>query len=252
MRDEDEAVVHDAIETNPTLKDTLETDVPVDADAAGIDTSTPPTGRGAVSRPVEEAENPLEEGLRQAEEALRQRLADDPNDQQAFATLARLVSVGARYEELPDPLTADELPADQRERINTAVWALADEYVGNSRAWYPLVQLARLSLDEDRESAVRRLKTACDREDSGVALFESLQMLRRANLPGEAVQLGVGSWDPAHHVTDAGRQLVRAACEAGRPAEAERLLSALRDASDESEDFTDLDVAIQDAYAARG
>ena len=250
MHDEDDAMVHEAIETNPTLKETLESDVPVDASSP--EDSEPADLRGAVSRPVQEAENPLEEGLRQAEEALRQRLLDDPNDQQAFATLARLVSVGARYEEMPDPLTADELPADQRERINTAVWALADEYVGNSRAWYPLIQLARLSLNEDRESTIRRLKTACEREDTGVALFESLQMLRRANLPGEAVQLGVGNWDPTTHVTDAGRQLVRAACEAGRPAEAERLLKSLRNASDESEDFTDLDVAIQDAYAARG
>lgn len=192
--------------------------------------------------------DPVEQGLRQAEDQLRARLADNPNDQQAFATLARLVAIGAHYDEIPDPLTADELPANERERINTALWALADEFVGNSRAWYPLVQLARLSLGEDRESAIRRLKTAVQREDSGEALFESLQMLRRANLPGEAVQLGVGAWDPANHIADAGRQLVRAACEAHRPDEARRLLQALREHHDE--DFTDLDVAVQSAVSA--
>ncbi|MDO5727368.1 MAG: hypothetical protein Q4Q03_05545 [Bowdeniella nasicola] len=193
--------------------------------------------------------DPVEAGLRQAETTLRKRLAENPNDQQAFATLARLVSLGAHYDEIPDPLTADELPAGERERINTALWALADEFVGNSRAWYPLIQLARLSLDEDRESAVRRLKTAVQREESGQALFESLQMLRRANLPGEAVQLGVGAWDPANHIADAGRQLVRAACEAHRPDEARRLLAALRKHHGD-EDFTDLDVAVQSAVSA--
>ncbi|MDO5700018.1 MAG: hypothetical protein Q4P36_00900 [Bowdeniella nasicola] len=225
---------------------------PIDSTEPGSTEPAPRESGTERSADVQEADDPLRDGLRQAEEALRTRLDEDPNDQQAFATLARLVSVGAHYEELPDPLTAEELPADQRERINTAVWALADEYVGNSRAWYPLVQLARLSVNEDREAALRRLKTACEREDSGVALFESLQMLRRANLPGEAMQLGVGCWAPASHIPDAGRQLVRAACEAGRPAEAQSLLDSLIENAPEGEDFTDLKVAIQDAYAARG
>ncbi len=200
----------------------------------------------AVAEPIAQASDPVHEGLRQAEQTLRDRLAENPNDQQAFATLARLVSIGTSYEEIPDPLTAEEIPADQRERINTAVWALADEFVGNSRAWYPLIQMARLSLTEDREAAVRRLKTAVSREYSGQALFEALQMLRRANLPGEAVQLGLGSWDPATHIPDAGRQLVRAACEAHRPDEARRLLDALK--AHTQEDLTDLEVAIQGTY----
>lgn len=216
----------------------------IDSAANGDDQHSPQSS----ILPRRDDPDPVEEGLRQAEDKLRERLADNPNDQQAFATLARLVAVGAHYDEIPDPLTADELPANERERINTALWALADEFVGNSRAWYPLVQLARLSLGEDRESAIRRLKTAVQREDSGEALFESLQMLRRANLPGEAVQLGVGAWDPANHIADAGRQLVRAACEAHRPDEARRLLQALREHHDE--DFTDLDVAVQSAVSA--
>ena len=38
-----------------------------------------------------------------------------------------------------------------------AVWALAEELAGHPRAWYPLIELARLSVHDDHEGALRRL-----------------------------------------------------------------------------------------------
>lgn len=160
------------------------------------------------------------------ETALRQKLVNDPNDAASFAALAELVRRRAHENAPSDPLIAAHAH-DRQRAANLAVWALAEELAGNPRGWYPLIELARLSLADDHESALRRLAAACERDTSGHAVAEGVRMLREANLPAEALGLGVGHWDPQHHVPEAGRHVVLAALDAGRPAEARRHLEAL-------------------------
>lgn len=153
-----------------------------------------------------------------AEAALRNRLYDDPNDEPAFRDLAGVVRRRA---------AEGHTEGDPRRAEDDAVWALAEEMAGNHRAWYPLIELARLSVHEDREGALRRLGTAAERDHTGRALAEGLSMLREAGLPGDALGLGVGHWRPREHDVEAGRHLVRAAVDAGRMGEARRHLEAL-------------------------
>jgi hypothetical protein len=162
------------------------------------------------------------------EKALRQKLVQDPNDSASFAALAELVRRRAHEAAPSDPLVAAH-PHDRQRAANLAVWALAEELAGNPRGWYPLIELARLSLQDDHEAALRRLAGACERDTTGHAVAEGVRMLREANLPTEGLGLGVGHWDPKHHIPDAGRHVVLAALDAGRPAEARRYLDALGD-----------------------
>ncbi len=145
-------------------------------------------------------------------------LHEDPNDEAAFVQLAEMVR--RRAGESHDG-------GDQQRAADDAVWALAEELAHSGRAWYPLLELARLSVHDDREAALRRLATASDRDPSGGALAKGLQMLREEHLPDEALGLGVGHWRPREHDLEAGRQLVEAAVEAGRKADARRHLEAL-------------------------
>jgi hypothetical protein len=156
---------------------------------------------------------------RAAEVVLRARLAEDPNDSEAFSALADIVRRQAAQGH-EDTERRPRAAAD-------AEWALAEELAQNPRAWYPLIELGRLSLGQDVEGAQRRLAIAAERESTGRALAEGLAMLRREGMPEVALSLGVGHWRPREHVPDAGRELVRAAAEAGRIAEARRHLDAL-------------------------
>jgi hypothetical protein len=151
------------------------------------------------------------------EEQYRQRLEQDPNDERAFRELVDIVRRRA---------AEGHEDGDPRRAADDAVWALAEEVAGNHRAWYPLIELARLSLHDDREAALRRLGTAAERDESGHALAEGLAMLRHEGMPGEALNLGVGHWRPREHSIEAGHHLVKAAVEAGRVAEARRHLKA--------------------------
>ncbi len=162
------------------------------------------------------------------EDRLRLRLHDDPNDEQAFDELAEIVRRRAAEGHVPEGRLGQPVPpADLERAANDAVWALAEEMAGNPRAWHPLVELARLSIRDDREGALRRLGTAAERDPSGRALVEGLAMLREVGLPDEALGLGVGHWRPREHDVEAGRHLVQAAVEAGRMGEARRHLDAL-------------------------
>lgn len=172
--------------------------------------------------------------------ALRARLHDDPNDAEAFAALAEIVRRQA---------AEGHEDAERRPRaVADAEWALAEELAHSSRAWYPLIELGRLSLHEDLEGAQRRLGIAVEREPTGRALAESLAMLRREGMPEVALSLGVGHWRPREHVPAAGRELVQAAAEAGRIGEARRHLDALAERPDA--DVVDLRDQL-DALAAR-
>jgi hypothetical protein len=153
------------------------------------------------------------------EEALLwETLHEDPNDLEAFPRLADIVRRRAGE---------GHVGGDQQRAAEDAVWALAEELAHNGRAWYPLIELARLSVRDDREAALRRLATASERDPSGRALATGLAMLREAQLPSEALGLGMGHWRPREHDLEAGRHLVLSAIEAGRIGDARRHLDAL-------------------------
>ncbi|HYY11411.1 MAG TPA: hypothetical protein VE781_10755 [Kineosporiaceae bacterium] len=145
-------------------------------------------------------------------------LREDPNDVDSFHALADIVR--RRAEEGHEG-------GDPRKAADDAVWALAEELAHSPRAWYPLIELGRLSVHDDREQALRRLATASDRDTTGCALAKAVQMLREEGMPAEGLGLGVGHWHLKQHGVVVGQQLVLAAAEAGRPADARRTLDAL-------------------------
>lgn len=185
---------------------------------AGAGESAPTVPRGSVPRaggpvdPIGDRVDPQEEA------ALWERLHHDPNDVDAFPRLAEIVRRHA---------ATGSADADKQRAADDAVWALAEELAHNARAWYPLIEMARLSVHGDREAALRRLATASDRDPSGRALATGLAVLREEQLPSDALGLGVAHWRPREHDLEAGRHLVLAAVEARRLGDARRHLDAL-------------------------
>ncbi len=162
------------------------------------------------------------------EDAVRVKLSEDPNDPRAFRTLAEMVRRrAAEVGPDGDPLSAPQDEVEKQRAADLAVWALAEELAGHPRAWYPLIELARLSIHDDHEGALRRLGTAAERDPSGHALVEGLVVLRDAGLPVEALGLGVGHWRVKDQPVEVARQLVLAALEAERPLDAKQHLAAL-------------------------
>ena len=162
------------------------------------------------------------------EDAVRVKLSEDPNDAQAFRALAEMVR--RRAAEMGpdgDPLTAPQDEVEKQRAADLAVWALAEELAGHPRAWYPLIELARLSIHDDHEGALRRLATAAERDPSGHAILEGIAVLRDAGMPVEALGLGVGHWRVKEQPVEIARQLVIAAIEADRPLDAKQHLAAL-------------------------
>lgn len=170
---------------------------------------------------------PLEPVDRDEEARLWAVLREDPNDVEAFHALAEIVRRRAAegHEDHPG--------GDPEQAANDAVWALGEELAHNGRAWYPLVELGRLSIHDDRDSALRRLATASERDSTGDALAAGLVVLREAGLPNDALGLGVAYWRPREHTLEAGRHLVLAAVEARRVGDARRHLAALSGHPDE-------------------
>jgi hypothetical protein len=168
------------------------------------------------------------------EAQLRETLREDPNDPEAFDALAELVrgrAAQSREEETAAQTGAPD-PEEVQRAADNAVWALAEELAQSPRAWRPLLVLGRLSLTDDREAALRRLGIAAERDADGTGLAAALGILRAAGMNDEALSLGVGHWRPREHDLDAGRELVAAAIDAGRLAEARRHLKALADHPD--------------------
>lgn len=155
-------------------------------------------------------------------------LVDDPNNIRAFQALSEVVRRrAAEGTQADDPLSAPPEAGAQQRAADLAVWSLGEELAGNPRAWYPLIALARLSLVDDQDAAIRRLATASDRDATGEALAESIEVLREAHLPVEALGLGVGHWRAKEHVPEAGRQIVLAALEADRVFDARHHLDSM-------------------------
>jgi len=174
--------------------------------------------------------SPAEEDLpgNDAEARLWEILREDPNDIEAFSELAEIVRRQAARRHQSAQRRSERSEKDRAQAAaDDAVWALAEELAHSGRAWFPLIELARLSVHNDREAALRRLATAAERDPSGGALARGLQMLREIKLPGEALNLGMGHWRPREHDPQAGKHLVQAAIEAGRAADARRHLDAL-------------------------
>jgi hypothetical protein len=167
------------------------------------------------------------------EGALRDRLAEDPNDAVAFAELAEIVRRHAAAGHGPGAPSVNS-PESRATGADDAVWALAEELAHSPRAWFPLVELARLSVADDLDGAVRRLSIASDRDPSGQALMEGLLVLREAGQNDAALSLGTGHWRPAEHKPEVGREMVLAALSAGRLGEAKRHRAALMTNPDSS------------------
>lgn len=146
---------------------------------------------------------------------LREILYEDPNDIAAFQGLAELVEQAAKNSAVEDPLTADH--DHTNDQANLAMWSLAEELSGRPTAWYPLIELARLSVASDFEGANRRLNTAIERDTTGRALGESIKILRDAGYADAGVSVGIAHWDPAEHKFAAGEQIVMAAVDAEKP-----------------------------------
>jgi len=163
------------------------------------------------------------------EDALRAELQRDPNNIEAFDALVAMIRRHtAGMDADADPLHAPAEDQDlKKEQADAATWAAAEEFAGHTRAWYPLIELARLSLDDDLEAATRRLATAADRDLTGRALAAGIALLRGADLPVDALGLGVGHWRGTAHVPEVGRQLVLAALDADRIFDARRYCDAL-------------------------
>jgi hypothetical protein len=155
------------------------------------------------------------------ERTLRHRLQADPND---FRSFTRLVVLLARVTTQQGEAAAPAAPGNDADDV---AWALAAELAQHPRAWYPLVELARLSLGQDSETALRRLGAAVDRDPTGRALTSAVTLLRAAGRPDEAFRLAVARWRPHEHDLGVGRQLVLAGLESGRGAELRRHLDAL-------------------------
>lgn len=184
---------------------------PADEALVEVPAVTDPTEGGfAAVDPCEEAD-------------LWERLRIDPNDVEAFPRLAEIV----RHHAAVGHEAVGHEEADRQRAADDAVWALAEELAHNARAWYPLTEMGRLSVHDDREAALRRLSTAAERDPSGRALATGIAVLREANLPSDALGLGMAHWRPREHDLEAGRHLVLAAIEARRVGDARRHLVAL-------------------------
>src|SRR3954465_9579420 len=125
-----------------------------------------------------EADDAAAQATPQEEARLWVVLREDPNDVQSFHALAEIVR--RRAEE-------GHRGGDPRKAADDAVWAPAEELAHSGRAWYPLVELGRLSVHDDREQALKRFATASDRDSTGAALATSVRVLREVVLPQEAI-----------------------------------------------------------------
>ncbi len=163
------------------------------------------------------------------EDALRAQLADDPNNQLAFNALLELVVRNCADEgsENEDPLNALQDEANYAEKRTMSAWALAEEFSGHPRAWFPLTELARLSIDVDPDEAIRRLTAAIARDPHGEALAVAVKLLAENDRSHEAYNIAMGHWKSREHIPAAGVAVVRAALLSEKQTEAEAALTEL-------------------------
>lgn len=201
------------------------------------------------------------------EDALRALLMDDPNNEEAFLALVDLVAENSAHQgaqeqgEESDP-GADPLAAHQerqgtqeskddedQERRLVAMWALAEEFAGHPRGWYPMILMARLSLATNAEDSLRRLNAGISRDDTGQALARSIDLLRNSERAQEAYALGAGHWRSRDHHPVAGVAVIRAALDCGKTHEARGHLDDLL-SHYTAQEIADLDPLLQEAVDA--
>lgn len=174
---------------------------------------------------------------------LRGQLSVDPNNTAAFDELASIIRKLGNDRTLEDPLTADAVETDETSP-DLVLWSLAEDLGSDSRAWYPLVMLASLAINDDVDSAVRHLETAADRDESGEALAKGVKLLREHEYNGLAEQLGLGRWNSSTHTTDVGVEITRAAIADGKEANAARYIEHLKDAGADESVVSDLEAQL--------
>jgi hypothetical protein len=176
-------------------------------------------------------------------DVLRRQLHADPNDAEAFRELVRLLTPLPESPTVPSgtagtglprppgppgaPLRAAGDPGHGGAAGDNTSWSLAAELARSPRAWFPLIELARLGMVDDPDAAYRRLTEATCRDEQGNALVAALRLLRAAGRPDEAFRLALAHWRPGRHVPDSGRQFALAALDTGRERELAAHLDAL-------------------------
>lgn len=177
---------------------------------------------------------------------LYNRLDEDPNDIEAFEDLAALIRNADSPRSYVDPLRGDTERQDSEDEYSAdlVLWSLSEEIGSASTAWYPLIQLARLSINNDQAAAIRYLEIAVDREDTGIALAEAIKVLREAGQYDAAIQLGLGRWQPQTQSPSVGEELIEAALGSGKTSEAEHFLQRMREANVDPELIDELAVQI--------
>lgn len=171
-------------------------------------------------------DDPSSEPARRAVE-LREQLTDNPNNIEAFEELASIVRA-AEDRVVLDPLTADSDEAEAS--ADLALWSLAEDLGSDSRAWYPLIMLAKLAINDDVDSALRHLENAADREETGIALAQGVHLLRESGHNGAAEQLGLGRWKSQQHTHVVGEELTLAALADGKLGHARQYIEYLESA----------------------
>lgn len=163
------------------------------------------------------------------EDALRALLADDPNNANAFKALVDVVARNCSFEtsENQDPLHGNQHDDADAQNRRVSLWALAEEYSGHPKAWRPLVELARLSIELEPSEALRRLQAAVARDASGEALAEAVKLYVEKDRAAEAYNLAIGQWKAREHVPEAGVAIVRAAVLSEKQLEADIALREL-------------------------
>ncbi|QRV02814.1 hypothetical protein JTE88_03560 [Arcanobacterium phocisimile] len=170
---------------------------------------------------------------------LRVALAADPNDREAFEELISIIWALGQSHPTVDPLTADEEPPHETP-IKLVLWALSEDLASDSRAWYPLIQLARLSIKDDAEAAVHQIEVAAGREETGLALEQGISLLVAAGYPDTAMQIGMGRWNPQEHIVGVGVALTKAAIASGKLSDAQRFISYLDERFAHDHDVLDI------------
>ncbi|SDU81515.1 hypothetical protein [Arcanobacterium phocae] len=177
---------------------------------------------------------------------LRVDLDSDPNNQEAFEELISLIRKLGQSSPTADPLTADDVQ-HRKTPVKLVLLALSEDLASDSRAWYPLIQLAKITIDDDPAAAVHQIEVAAAREESGRALAEGIHLLVEADQPDTAMQVGMGRWNPENDIPDVGIELIKAAVETGKISDAQRFLTALEQHHPGNQDVLDLHAFIAEA-----
>ncbi|QJC21642.1 hypothetical protein [Arcanobacterium buesumense] len=170
---------------------------------------------------------------------LRVALAADPNNAESFDELISIIRLLGQQTPTADPLTADDTYSS-KPPLNLVLLALSEDLASDLRAWYPLIQLAKITIDDDPAAAVHQIEVAAGREETGQALASGIKLLCEAGQPDTAMQVGLGRWLPDEHCIDVGLELIRAAMASDKIADAQSFLDVLQKRFPSDHDVLDI------------